>query len=215
MSLTLHCHPLAAFAQKVLIALYENGTPFKPHIVDLGDPAANAAFKRLWPIGKMPVLRDDVRDRTIPESSIIIEYLAQHYPGATALLPADPDLALATRLRDRFYDHYVAYPMQRIVADRLRPPDGRDPIGVAEAQAQLRTAYDVIDQQTADSTWAMGDMFTMADCAALPALYYANEVLPFRSSHRHAASYLDRLTQRPAVARVLAEAEPYRHLFPR
>jgi glutathione S-transferase len=215
MSLTLHFHPLAAFGQKVLVALYENGTPFKPRIVDLGDPAANAAFKRLWPIGKMPVLRDDVRDRTIPESSVIIEYLAQHYPGATTLLPADPDLALQTRLRDRFYDLYVAQPMQKIVTDRLRPADGHDPLGVAEAQAQLRTAYGVIDQEMTTRTWAMGDAFSMADCAAVPALYYANEVMPFGGTHRHVAAYFDRLMQRPAVARIIAEAQPYIHLFPR
>ena len=104
MSLTLHYHPLASFCWKVLIALYENGTPFEPHLVDLGDEAASTAFRRMWPIGKMPVLRDDARDRTIPETSIIIEYLAQHYPGERQLLPADPEQALQVRLADRFYD---------------------------------------------------------------------------------------------------------------
>ena len=103
MSLKLYFHPLSSFCQKALIALYENDTPFEPHIVDLGDERSSAAFKKIWPIGKFPVLRDDARDRTIPESSIIIEYLAQHYPGGTRLVPADADLAWQTRLRDRFY----------------------------------------------------------------------------------------------------------------
>src|ERR1700704_147574 len=112
MALTLYFHPLSSFCQKALVALYENDTPFTPHIVDLGDECARAAFLKIWPIGKFPVLRDDANDRTIPESSIIIEYLAQHYPGRTPLVPADADLARQTRLRDRFYDLYVNMPMQ-------------------------------------------------------------------------------------------------------
>ena len=137
MSLTLHYHPLASFCWKVLIALYENGTPFEPHLVDLGDEAASTAFRRMWPIGKMPVLRDDARDRTIPESSIIIEYLAQHYPGERQLLPADPEQALQVRLADRLYDLYVQEPMQKIVTDRLRPAGSQRPAwgGAGEAAA--------------------------------------------------------------------------------
>ena len=104
MSLTLYFHPLSSFCHKVLIALYENDTPFTPNIVDLMDEAQRAALVKLRPTGKFPVLRDEARDRTIPESSIIIEYLAQHYPGRTALIPADADLALQTRLQDRFFD---------------------------------------------------------------------------------------------------------------
>ncbi len=126
MALTLHMHPLASFCQKALIALYENDTPFESHVVDLGDTAASAAFKALWPMGKMPVLRDEARDRTVAESSIIIEYLDQHYPGATRLIPADPELALQARFGDRFYDLYVHEPMQKIVTDRLRPARTND-----------------------------------------------------------------------------------------
>jgi glutathione S-transferase len=121
MTLKPYFHPLASFCWKVLIALYENDTPFEPSIVDLGNEASSADFKKLWPIAKMPVLRDDARDATIPESSIIIEYLAQYYPGKTQLVPRDVDLA-QTRLRDRFFDLYVREPMQKIVTDRLRPP---------------------------------------------------------------------------------------------
>jgi glutathione S-transferase len=112
MSLKLYFHPLSSFCQKVLIALYENGTPFEPHIIDLMNDTARAEFRRIWPIGKFPVLRDEAHDRTIPESSIIIEYLALHYPGTTQLLPDAPELAWQTRLHDRFFDLSVNVPMR-------------------------------------------------------------------------------------------------------
>jgi glutathione S-transferase len=163
----------------------------------------------------MPVLRDDARDRTIPESSIIIEYLAQHYPGAVRLVPTDPDLARQTRLRDRFYDLYVQEPMQKVVTDRLRPAGKNDPYGVEQARTLLRTACDMIDQDMATRTWAMGDAFSMADCAAAPALFYADLVMPFGDTHKHAACYLGRLRERPSFARVVEEAQPYFALFPR
>jgi glutathione S-transferase len=214
MSLRLFFHPLASFCQKVLIALYENGTPFEPHIVDFGNEASTAAFKKLWPVGKMPVLRDDAKDRTIPESSIIIEYLAQHYPGPTELIPTEPNLALRTRLSDRFYDLYVHDPMQRIVGDKLRPAGKNDPHGVEMARAQLRLSYGMIDEEMAAKTWAMGDAFTLADCAAAPPLFYANKLMPFGESHRNVAAYFERLTTRPSFARALAEAEPYMKFFP-
>ena len=187
MTIKLYFHPLASFCQKVLIALYENDTPFEPHIVDLADAASAADFKKMWPIGKMPVLRDDAKDRTVPESSIIIEYLAQHYPGSTQLLPPDADLARQTRLRDRFYDFYVHEPMQKIVLDKLRPQGKNDPHGVEQARSLLATAYGMIDQEMAARTWAMGDDFSMADCAAAPALFYANEVMPFADTHNTVA----------------------------
>jgi glutathione S-transferase len=215
MSLQLYSHPLSSFCWKVLIALYENDTPFEPHLVDLADAAGLAAFKQLWPIGKMPVLRDTVRDRTVPESTTIIEYLAQYYPGRTPLVPADPDLARQTRFRDRFYDLYVHQPMQKVVADRIRPADRRDPHGVEEAKKLLAVAYRMIDGEMASRTWAMGDAFTLADCAAAPALYYADLVLPFGDGHRHVAAYLHRLRERPSFARTVAEAQPYFHHFPR
>jgi glutathione S-transferase len=214
MSLELYFHPLSSFCWKVLIALYENGTPFEPHIVDLGNAAAAAQFKKLWPIGKFPVLRDEARDRMVPESSIIIEYLDQHYPGETRFLPADPDLARQTRMRDRFFDLYLQLPMQKVVGDRLRPPGKGDAFGVEQAKAQLQTALGMVDGDMATKTWAMGDAFSMADCAAAPALYYANLVAPFGNTHRNAAAYLDRLTARPSFARTVKEAEPYRKLFP-
>lgn len=214
MSLKLYFHPLASFCWKALIALYENHTPFEPHIVDLADPASRADFLEVWPIGKFPVLRDDARDRTIPESSIIIEYLAQHHPGKTELVPTDADLARQTRFRDRFYDLYVHEPMQKIVTDKLRPAGRHDAHGVEAAKTQLGVALGMVDQDMAAKSWAMGDAFGMADCAAAPALFYADKVMPFGDTHKNAAAYLARLMQRPAFARVLEEAQPYFKLFP-
>jgi glutathione S-transferase len=214
MSLKLYFHPLASFCWKVLIPLYENDTPFEGHIVDLADQASATAFKKIWPIGKFPVLRDEARGRTVPESSTIIEYLAQHYPGRTRLVPTDPDLARQSRFRDRFYDHYVHVPMQKIVTDRIRPEGRHDPHGVEEAKALLQTSLGMIDRDMATKAWAMGDAFSMADCAAAPALFYADKVMPFAETHRNAAAYLERLMQRPSFARVLQEAQPYFGMFP-
>jgi glutathione S-transferase len=213
MALTLYFHPLSSFCMKVLIALHENGTPFTPHLVDLSDEAAAANLKKLWPIGKFPVLRDDARNRTIPETSIIIEYLDRHYPGRTRLIPDDADRALQVRLWDRFYDLYVNVPMQSIVGDRLRPADKRDPFGVAQAQARLASVYEMIERDMASHSWAVGDEFSMADCAAAPALFYAHKVVPL-DGFKHTAAYRERLMQRPSFARALMEAEPYFGLFP-
>ncbi len=215
MSLKLYFHPLSSFCQKALIAFYENDTPFEPHIVDLANEVSNAEFKAIWPIGRFPVLRDEANDRTVPESSIIIEYLAQHYPGRTQLVPADPELARQTRLHDRFYDLYVNVPMQKIVTDKLRPPGKNDPHGVEQAQALLLTACGMIEQEMATKTWAMGDAFSMADCAAAPALFYVNLTMPLGGTHRNAAAYLGRLMERPSFARALKEAQPYFALFPK
>jgi glutathione S-transferase len=213
MSLKLYFHPLSSFCQKVLIALYENGTPFEPHIVNLFDEASSAAFKKIWPIGKFPVLRDDARDRTIPESSIIIEYLQQHYPGKTRLVPADAELARQMRFYDRFFDLYVNVPMQKIVTDRLRPAGKNDSYGVEQAKGSLRTALGMIDQSMATKKWAMGEDFTMADCAAAPALFFADKVMPF--AYPNVAAYLARLMQRPSFARAAKEAQPYLELVPK
>ena len=213
MSLTLYFHPLSSFCHKVLIALYETGAPFEPRTVDLFNELAE--YKKIWPIAKIPVLRDDARDRTIPETSIIIEYLAQYYPGQAQLLPADRDQCRQMRLRDRFFDLYVNVPMQKIVTDRLRPEGKHDPYGVEEAKALLQTALGMVDQDMAAKRWVMGEQFTMADCAAAPALFYADKVMPFGATHRNAAAYLDRLLEQPSFARVIREAQPYFAMMPK
>ena len=215
MTLRLYFHPLSSFCQKVLIALYENETPFAPELVDFSDAAADRRLLEMWPPHKIPILRDEARNRMVPESSIIIEYLQQHYPGRVRLIPDDGEAARQVRFRDRFYDFYVAAPMQKIVTDRLRPAGQNDPYGVAEARRLLRRALGMIDREMGRKTWSTGEAFTMADCAAAPALFYADKVMPLAEKHANAAAYLDRLRKRPSYARALAEAEPYLKLFPR
>jgi glutathione S-transferase len=214
MSLKLYFHPLASFCHKALIAFYEAGIAFEAVIVDLADPASSAAFKAIWPMGKMPVLRDEGRGQTIAESTIVIEYLQAHYCRGMRFIPADADAAWQARMWDRFFDNYMQEPMQKIVVDRLRPPGRNDAFGVEQAVAQLQQAYAVLESQMESKTWAMGDEFTLADCAAAPALFYADTVVPFEAGHRNLRGYFQRLTERPAFARVLAEAEPYFNLFP-
>ena len=214
MSLTLYYHPLSSFVWKVLIALYENETAFEPRIVDFGDPQSASEFRGIWPMAKIPVLVDSARQRTIPETSIIIEYLDLHYPGQASLLPTDPKQALQVRLQDRFYDHYFQHPMQKIVGDRIRPQGRQDPEGVEQARATLKTAYDVAEAASGAHEWTAGPAFSMADCAAAPGLFYASKVEPFEASHPNLAAYLQRLKARPSFARVLREAEPYFHMFP-
>ena len=214
MTLKLYSHPLASFCHKALIALYENDVPFEPVLVDLGDEASRAAFRAVWLMARMPVLRDEARERTVAESTIIVEYLDAYYPGLTRLLPADPEVAWQTRMWDRFYDHYVQQPMQKIVTDQLRPAGENDAYGVAQAKAQLDEAYGVIEPRTAGNGWMVGDAFTLADCAAAPALFYANTVVPFDEGHIGLQAYLGRLMGRASFARVLEEAEPYFGLFP-
>jgi glutathione S-transferase len=214
LSLTLYFHPLSSFCQKTLIALYENDTPFRREIVNLMDEQGRADFLKLWPVGKMPVLRDEARNRIIPESSVIIEYLQRFCPGPTVFVPDDAEQALHVRLRDRFFDLYVNDPMQKIVTDKLRPAGQNDPTGVERAKALIETAYGLIDKEMATRSWACGEAFSMADCAAAPPLFFADKVLPFRNRFLHLAAYFDRLLQRPSYARTLHEAEPYLKLFP-
>lgn len=214
MALTLHYHPLSSFCWKVLVALYENATPFAPQLVDLGSEAARAAFRALSPFGKMPVLQDDARGCTVIESTVIIEYLQQYHAGPLRFLPAGPDAALQVRLLDRLLDAYLHQPMQRVIADRLRQPQDRDALNVSEARAVIATAYRYFEAALARRRWAAGDEFTLADCAAAPALYYADRVAPLGPDQPALRAYLDRLQLRPSFARVLREAEPFFQYFP-
>ncbi len=214
MTLRLYYHPLSSFCWKALIALYENGVAFEGQIVNFMDPAEDAAFREMWPIRKFPVLRDEAADRLIPESSIIIEYIDQKFPGAVRLIPSDPDRAREMRLRDRVIDLHLHASMQKVITDRLRPEDKHDPFGVDQAKELIATCYRMLDQEMASRTWIMGDDFTMADCAAMPALFYGEMAVPF-GEHRNVAAYLERLKQRPSIARVIREAEPYFKYVPK
>jgi glutathione S-transferase len=212
MPLTLYYHPLSSFCWKALIALYEADVGFEPRQVNLGDPADRAAFEAVWPLAKFPVLRDHGQGTTIPESSVIIDYLARTQPSAAFLIPSDPDLAMRTRLIDRLIDGYIHVPFQQIVAERMRRDGQHDPYGVELARGQIRSGYKLVAPMIA-GPWIMGEAFTMADCAALPALFYADYAVSL-ADWPVLAAYLDRLKTRPSVARVLAEAEPYFQYFP-
>lgn len=209
MSLTLHYHPLSSFCMKALVGMYELDVPFQRNIVDLGDPKERAKFLALWPLGKFPVLRDESRGLSVPETSIILEYLDRG-----RLIPSEPNAARECRLRDRFFDLYVNVPMGKIVTDKLRPEGQNDAHGVEQAKAQLLTAYGIAEEWLRTGPWAIGDAFSMADCAAAPALFYANKVVPFGDAHRHLTEYFGRLGERASFARVLNEAEPYLSMFP-
>ncbi len=212
MTLRLHYHPLSSYCWKVLIALYEAGAPFEPMFVDLGKAADREAFYKLWPIGKFPVLEDTARDWMVPESSIIIEYLDRHHGGK--LIPADADRARQVRMRDRFFDLHIHAHMQKITGDRLRPAGGKDPLGVEQARAQMRTALTLVESDIGEG-WLMGETFTLADCAAAPALFYADKVSPLAPEFPKTTAYLERLKARPSFARTLKEAEPYFGMFPK
>ncbi|WP_114953713.1 glutathione S-transferase family protein [Sphingosinicella terrae] len=205
--MTLHAHPLSSYCWKVLIPLYENGTPFDFRQVGPMDEIA-----ALWPIAKMPVLEDD--GRVVAESSIIIEYLDLHHPGHVRFVPAEPEAALETRMLDRVFDSYVMTPLQRIVGNRIRPADRRDPLAGEESRSLLDRSYAWLETKLADRRWAAGDDFGLADCAAAPSLHYAEKVHPRGDRFPALDAYVGRLRARPSFARVLEEAAPYAHMFP-
>jgi glutathione S-transferase len=214
MALTLYLHPLSSYCHKALIALYESGLAFTPQIVDLSDPAQSAAFGALWPIRKFPVLTDG--DAVVPESTSIIEYLAMHYPAAASLIPPDPRAAFAVRERDRFFDLNVHFHAQKIITDRIRPAGASDTFGLTVSRNALEAALTLADKWLARQTWAVGDTFSMADCAAAPPLFYADlRIAPLAGKFDNLAAYLGRMKQRPSYAQALKEAEPYLHMVPK
>lgn len=210
MTLQLYSHPFSSYCQKVLIALYENATPFEAVLV--GDRKRADELAELWPFKLYPVLVDD--GRAVVESSIIIEHLGLEHPGPVRLIPADPRAALEARLMDRFFDTYVMTPQGRIVANVLRAPADRDPIGDTQARALLDTAYGWLEQRLAGRAWAAGDDFTLADCAAGPSLFYADWTHPIPEHCRTLRAYRARLLARPSFARCVEEARPFRPYFP-
>ncbi|CCJ08399.1 glutathione S-transferase family protein [Methylocystis sp. SC2] len=210
MTLKLYGHPFSSYTQKALIALYENETPFQ--FRSLEDKQAAAKWIGLWPIKRFPLLLDD--DRSVMEASVIIEYLDLHHPGRSPLLPTDRHAAVEVRFLDRFFDNYIMTPMQKIVFDRLRAEEDRDSFGVAEARRALDTAYGWLNDKMKDREWAAGEEFSLADCAAAPALFYADWTHPIDNALVNAKAYRARLLARPSFARAVDEARPYRAYFP-
>ena len=211
MPLKLYEHPFSSYCQKALIAFYENDVAFDVALLETGS-AASAALSALWPLNRFPVLTDG--ERVIPEATMIIEYLAVHYPGPSSLIPSDSDAAIDVRFMDRFFDNYVSNPVQSIVFNAIRAEGQRDPLGVEQARALLDTSYAWANARMASASWACGAAFSLADCAAAPALLYADWVHPIPRSLANLVAYRTRLLQRPSYARALNEARPYRHLFP-
>jgi glutathione S-transferase len=212
MALQLYAHPFSSYCQKVLIALYENEIDFEFRMLAPDDAQATAELEKLWPFKKFPVLVDG--ERIVREASIIIEHLDIHHPGAVRMVPADPQTALDVRFMDRFFDNYVMTPQQKLVFDLIRKEDDRDAQGVAEAKRTLDIAYRWLDGVVKDRKWATGDAFTLADCAAAPALFYADWSYPIDEEFRHVHAYRQRLLAHPSFARAVNEARPYRKFFP-
>jgi glutathione S-transferase len=210
MPLTLYAHPFAAYCWKPLIALYENATPFTYRLIE--DAAGWAELESLWPIKKFPLLRDG--NATIVESSIIVEYLMRRYPGPTQMIPVNDEAALTVRFTDRFFDNYVMSPMQTLVSDRMRSQSERDAKGVANARKTLDVAYGWLEEKLTPQAWASGSSFSLADCCAAPALFYADWVHPIGNRFPGVLAYRGRVLARPSVARVVEEARPFRKLFP-
>lgn len=212
MSLVLYAHPFSSYCQKVLTALYENGTPFEYRLLAPENQAVGAELAALWPIGRFPVMVDD--GATVVEATIIIEHLDLLHRGPVRFLPDDPRAALDVRMMDRFFDNYVMTPMQKIVFDCIRAAGDRDPLGVADAKAMLEKAYRWLDTRMQGREWAADRAFSLADCAAGPSLFYADWVHPIPAGFANARAYRQRLLARPAFARAVDEGRPYRHYFP-
>ncbi|MFQ2702311.1 glutathione S-transferase family protein [Aeromonas caviae] len=205
----LYAHPFSSYSQKVLIALYENATLFEYQ--NLEEPAANAELAALWPLKRFPVLLDD--GRCILESSTIVAHLQAHHPGPVSLIPPG-DAGLEVHMLDRVFDNYVMTPMQKVVLDRMRPAGDHDGYGVAQAREMLDKIYPWLDQHLAGRTWAAGEAFTLADCAAAPSLFYADWAHEIPAGYGHLRAYRARLLNHPSIVRVVEEARPFRHYFP-
>ena len=210
MTLELFAHPFSSYCQKALIGFYENDIPFTYRMLE--DVGVGEELASLWPMKKFPILRDD--DRVILETSIIIEHLQVRHPGPVRLIPDNPDHAVEARMLDRFFDNYVMTPQGKFVFDALRPPECRDPYGVEEARKMLDTSYAWLNKRMDNRTWAVGDAFTLADCAAAPSLFYADWTHRIPERYEHLIAYRTRLLERPSFARAVDEARRFRHYFP-
>ncbi len=206
----LYAHPFSSFCQKALIAFYENDIAFKYRTLE--DPSANAELAALWPLKRFPVLQDG--ETTVLESSSIIEHLQAHYPAPVRLIPDDAVAAVEVRMMDRVFDNYVSTPQGRIVFNSMRAEADRDPLGDAEARRMLETTYAWLDQRLAGREWATDHGFSLADCAAAPALFYADWTHPIPERFEALKAYRARLLARPSFARCVEEARPYRDYFP-
>ncbi len=211
MSLQLYAHPFSSYCQKVLIALWADGTEFEYRMLDQEHPENMDELKQRWPFGLFPLLVDD--GETVVETTPIIEHLQARHPGPNRWIP-DGEVGRRVRFLDRFFDLYVMSNMSRPVFDAIRPEGSKDPFGVEQAMTGLRTAYDWIEANLGDGPWAAGADFTLADCAAAPSLFYADWVEEIGPQRPKLAAYRARLLAHPVVARAVDEGRAYRHFFP-
>ena len=212
MSLILYGHPFSSYTQKALIALYENGTAFEFRCIGPETPEHVNEWLRRWPLRKFPLLVDG--DRNIVETSIIIEYLQLVHAGPVSLLPADPIAALEVRFMDRYFDLHVMSVVQHAVEGALSGDAVKRSDGIALAAEKLERAYAWLESHLIGRTWAAATNFTLADCAAAPALFYADWTHRIAETYPTLRAYRARLLQRPSFARAVEEARPYRPLFP-
>jgi glutathione S-transferase len=209
MSLEFFGHPFSSYTQKVLIALWVDRTDFNYRMIE--DPENMEELRRHSPYGLFPILIDD--GRPVLETSTIIEHLHAHHRGPNDWIP-EGETGRRVRFLDRFFDLYVMNNLQKPVADKLRPEGNCDPFGVAKARADLHTAYDWLEANLGDGPWAVGEQFTMADCAAAPSLFYADWVEEIGAGRPELSAYRARLLAHPAVARAVDGGRPFRHYFP-
>ena len=212
MALALYGHPFSSYTQKVLVALYENDTAYEFRCIGPETPQHAAEWLRRWPLHKFPLLVDG--DRNVTESSIIIEYLQLRYPGPVSLLPADPLAALEVRFMDRFFDLHVMSAVQHAVNGALTGDPVKRAEGLAYAAEKLECANAWLEGKLAGKTWAAGEDFTLADCAAAPALFYADWTHRISEAYPVLRAYRARLLARPSFARAVEEARYFRAYFP-
>jgi glutathione S-transferase len=202
----LYYNPLSTYSQKVMIAFNEKGIAYEPHVVDLMSPEGRAAYEKINPFGKVPFLKPS-EDWQVPESTSIIEYLEDKFPKTPRLIPAaDGDAARQVRFMDRMADLYVNDPVAELMFQKLgfRLQDNDK---AARARKHINLSFQYCDKRLAKQPWLCGDAFTMADCAMIPPLYYAEIAMPF-DAYPNIVAYWQRAQQRPSYAKVKAEFEP-------
>ena len=212
MTIALYGHPFSSYTQKALVALYENGTPFEFKMIAPEAPENCDRLKQKWAMAKFPLLEEG--ETSVFEATSIIEYLDLKHFRRVRLIPDHADAAIEARMLDRVFDNYVMTPMNAIVRDALRTPEHRHALSVTDARSQLDTIYGWLDQRMASRKWAIGDAFTLADCAAAPSLFYADWAHPIAPAFAHLRRYRERLLARPSYDRANDEARPYRQFFP-
>ncbi len=205
----LYYNPISTYSQKVLIAFYEKGTDFEPNIVKLMEPADLAKYRDVYPMGKIPCLvLDD--GHLIPESSIIIEYIDSM--AEPRLIDGDSEQTRKIRFKDRMIDLYLDDSIVTLLFQGMKPEDQRDPERMATAQLRIDTMYSFMETEFEEHPFASGDQFSMADCSAAPALFYAEQTAPF-AGYKNISAYWERLKQRPSVQRTHEEARPVLEAF--